>query len=593
MQIKNKEKIDFKHNLATYWTLLKGQRRYFFLIILLVFITAALELTTKFILKILVDQGTGYLEGVTTLAAYTHIVLILLLIFLGYIIIDALFTWLKLHYLYQVETQAIKNLKQRFFNHLIGLDYNFHTTHKTGSLISKLIRGGGAVEDLTDNLIFSIAPFIAQVIIVTFALSYFEKRAIIIVVLTSIVFIAYSWFINRLREKASLEENDTEDKEKAHIADIFTNFESIKYFGKEKSIGRHYEIIAEKTKQAQLKSWNYWKYMNNIQALILNISSILIIYPTIVKIFHHEATIGTLIFIYTTYTQLYGPLYGFSHGMRQFYRNMSNFQALFKYNKYTNTIKDQQHASKQPIKEGTINFSNIYFSYKQRKILNNFNLNIPKNKKIALVGPSGAGKSTIIRLLYRFYDLQEGNITIDEKNIKDYDQEHLRGELSIVPQECVLFDDTIWNNIKFSRPEATTKEVWQAIKFAQLDKTIKNFPQKEKTIVGERGIRLSGGEKQRVSIARALLAKKKILVLDEATSSLDSETEHDIQEDLKKLMQGKTTIIIAHRLSTIMHADKIIVLDKGKIVQEGKHAQLIRKPGLYKRLWNLQRGGYL
>ncbi|MBU1104215.1 MAG: ATP-binding cassette domain-containing protein, partial [Nanoarchaeota archaeon] len=214
-------------------------------------------------------------------------------------------------------------------------------------------------------------------------------------------------------------------------------------------------------------------------------------------------------------------------------------------------------------------------------------------ERVALVGYSGSGKTTLVKLLYRLYDVDKGKIFIDGKNIKEFKQESLRGELSIVPQECILFDDTIYNNILFSKPSATREEVFKAIKFSQLDKFIRGLPKKEKTIVGERGVKLSGGEKQRVSIARAILADKKILLLDEATSSLDSKTEWEIQSALKKLMQGRTSIIIAHRLSTIMHADKIVVMEKGKVVQLGKHRDLIDEHGVYKELWNLQKGGYI
>ena len=218
-------------------------------------------------------------------------------------------------------------------------------------------------------------------------------------------------------------------------------------------------------------------------------------------------------------------------------------------------------------------------------------MKIPEDKKIALVGLSGSGKTTIVKLLYRFYDIDSGQILIDGKDIRDFKQESLRGEMSIVPQECILFDDTIYNNVAFSKPSASKEEVMSAIKFAQLDKVIEKLPEKEQTIVGERGIKLSGGEKQRVSIARALLADKEILILDEATSSLDSETEFETQKDLNKLMKGRTSIIIAHRLSTIMNADRIIVLRNGKIIQSGKHSELVKEKGEYQRLWNLQKEG--
>ena len=220
-------------------------------------------------------------------------------------------------------------------------------------------------------------------------------------------------------------------------------------------------------------------------------------------------------------------------------------------------------------------------------------MRVPEGKKVALVGHSGSGKTTLIRLLYRLYDVDEGEILIDGRNIKDFKQESLRSELSIVSQECVLFDETIYNNILFSNPGAKRNEVMQAMKFAQLYKIVDTFQKKEKTIVGERGIKLSGGEKQRVSLARAILADKKILVLDEPTSSLDSKTESDIQKGMEELMKNRTSIIIAHRLSTIMNSDMIVVMEKGKIVQKGTHKQLIKKKGVYMELWNLQKGGYI
>ena len=225
--------------------------------------------------------------------------------------------------------------------------------------------------------------------------------------------------------------------------------------------------------------------------------------------------------------------------------------------------------------------------------MKDFNLKIKPEEKVALVGHSGCGKTTLVNLLNRLYDVDSGKILIEGNDIRDFKQESVRSETGIVPQECILFDDTIYNNIKFADPKASKKEILDAIKFAQLDKIIGNFPKKENTIVGERGVKLSGGEKQRVSIARAILANKKILVLDEATSALDSETEHEIQKSLQKLLQGRTSIIIAHRLSTIMSADRIIVMKNGKIIQQGRHEDLIKQQGEYKKLWNLQKGGYI
>jgi ATP-binding cassette subfamily B protein len=304
-------------------------------------------------------------------------------------------------------------------------------------------------------------------------------------------------------------------------------------------------------------------------------------------------TLGELTFIYTVYGNIVAPMFGFVYGIRGFYRAMADFQDLFEYGKLQNEIKDKYNAEKLKIKKGEIVFDNISFNYGKRKLFENFNLNIKPNEKVALVGHSGCGKTSLIKLLYRFYDLIGGRILIDGKDVKEVKQESLRSEMSIVPQEAILFDDTVYNNIAFANPSAKKEDVLKAIKFAQLDKIIENFPEKENTIVGERGVRLSGGEKQRVSIARAILANKKILVLDEATSALDSETEAEIQKDLKKLLEGRTSIIIAHRLSTIMNADRIIVMKQGKIIEQGNHEQLLKQNGEYYKLWALQKGGYI
>jgi len=425
------------------------------------------------------------------------------------------------------------------------------------------------------------------------SIMYFRFIPAIVVIFVAALFIGYSLVINKFREESQVEANLREDVEKGTISDIFMNIDSIKYFGKEYRIKGRYHKLSKKTRDGWIKTWDYFRLLDAGHAFVLALGMFFIVYFPVMSFLNGEMTLGTLVFIEGTYVLFIGPLFGFVYGIRGFYQSMADMESIFYYSKLENDVKDSTHAKDLKIRRGEIEFRNVSFKYKRKWIFKNFNLKIPADKKFALVGPSGSGKSTLLKLLYRLYDIQKGEILIDGKNIKDFKQESLRSELSIVPQECVLFDDTIYNNIRFSRPGADRKEVFKAIKFAQLDKIIKNFEKKEKTIVGERGVKLSGGEKQRVSIARALLANKHVLVLDEATSALDSETEHEIQKDLEHLMKGRTSIIIAHRLSTIMKADSIVVLDKGKIVQQAKHGQLIRKPGLYKRLWNLQKGGYL
>jgi ATP-binding cassette subfamily B protein len=414
------------------------------------------------------------------------------------------------------------------------------------------------------------------------------------IAVVAVSFIIYSYILQNKQHPHRLASNRAEDAEKAMVGDIFTNINSVKYFGKEKLIGKRFDVKTVDTTKKLLKFWSYFRIMMLGQIAIVASGTLALLYFPLMKFLAGDITLGAIVFIYTVYGNLMGPMWGFVHGMQGFYRSMADFQDLFQYGRIEKEIKDKPDSKNIDIKKGEIEFKNINFCYNhKRKVFNKFSLKIPEDKKYALVGHSGCGKSTLVNLLYRFYDVDGGAILIDDEDIKDFKQESLRGEMAIVPQECVLFDDTIWNNVKFSNPLASEKEIRKAIRFAQLDRVIADMPKKEKTIVGERGVKLSGGEKQRVSIARALLANKKILVLDEATSSLDSETEHEIQKDLEKLMRGRTSIIIAHRLSTIMHADKIIVMKKGEIVQTGTHRQLINQQGEYKKLWNLQKGGYI
>ncbi len=588
-----KIKIDFRYNLSVYWSLLKKYRFFFFGLLFLIFLLESTRVINKYLFKEVIDASTRFSTKALLLSKYTSILTIILLVFLAITIFNSAGYWLRMHMINLLDARLILDLKRKFFNHIIHLSYNFHSTHKTGSLISRIIRGGSAVERLTDVFVFNFAPLLFQFTIVAASLLFIGVIPALISFFVVVVFIAYSYFINNIQQKSNLQLNQAEDEEKANISDVFTNIDSIKYFGKENRIKSIYRKFAVKTRNALLKNWNYFRWLDSGQLLILGIGLVLLVWFSVTRFIAEDITIGTMVFLFTVFNNLFGPLFGFVHGMRNFYRSMADFQDLFKYAKIKNEIEDLPNAGKLKIVHGDIEFKNVSFKYKKRKIFSDFNLKIPRNKKIALVGPSGSGKTTLIRLLFRLYDVNSGAILIDGKNIKEFKQESLRSELSIVPQECVLFDDTIYNNIAFSNPKAKRKDVFRAMKFAQLLKIVNNFPKKEKTVVGERGVKLSGGEKQRVSIARAILADKKVLVLDEATSSLDSETEHEIQADLQRLMEGRTSIIIAHRLSTIMNADKIIVLDKGKIVQQGTHNQLIKEKGLYKKLWNLQKGGYI
>ena len=442
--------------------------------------------------------------------------------------------------------------------------------------------------------LFSSVKYFLQLIILTVTLIYLDITSAIIISITVVIFLTFSLTKQKKVDIMNKEKNAASDIERGNMADIFTNIESIKYFGKEIRIKNRYKNLSAETKKRSLKAWELWKGISAWQSIILSSGILALFFFSFRGFIAGNLTLGTLTFVYTTFLGIIGQLFGFIHGIRGFSRGMTDMQDLFDYGEVEKTVKDKKNAPKLIINKGEVEFRNITFKYLDgKKVFKNFNLKIPKNKIVALVGQSGCGKSTLVNLLYRLYDVQEGKILIDGKDIKNYQQESLRAEMAIVPQEAILFDDTIFNNLKFANPKATNQEIWQAMKFAQLDNFVKELPKKEKTIVGERGVKLSGGQKQRVSIARAILADKKILVLDEATSALDSETEWEIQKDLKKLMKGRTSIIIAHRLSTIMHADIIVVMKEGKILQKGTHRELITEGGEYAKLWEFQKGGFI
>jgi len=593
MKIEESKKVDYKFNFKIYFDLLKKYKWLFIIVLSIVLLNEAANVSDRFLFKIIIDNGTSYGTGAITRDLLLHALVLVAVLYLCLILLKATFRWSMLRMVNKLESDMINDLKIKFFNHILTLSHKFHTSNRTGSLISRLSRGGRAVERMTDTIVYNVAPLIFDLMIVSASLMFFDAITGVVLILTVVLFIIYSYSIQRVQRPTSIKANDVEDYEKGIVADIFTNIDSIKYFGKENYIKDKFKQISNDTRYWTKKNWDYFTWLDAGQAIILGLGTFFLLYFPLIKFIHNEISLGTIVFIYTIYGTLVGPLFGFVSGMREYFRVMADFDALFEYAKIEQEVKDKPNAFDPKIENGSVEFDNVTFNYGQRKIFKNFNLNIPKNKKIALVGHSGSGKSTLVKILYRLYDVDDGSIKIDGIDIRNMKQESIRSEMSIVPQECILFDDTIYNNVAFSRPEATKQEIMDAIKFAQLDKIIKEFPNQENTIVGERGVKLSGGEKQRVSIARAILANKKILVLDEATSSLDSETEYEIQNDLKRLMKNRTSIIIAHRLSTIMHADTIIVLKKGKIVQSGTHNQLIKQKGEYRKLWNLQKGGYI
>ncbi|MFA6064231.1 MAG: ABC transporter ATP-binding protein [archaeon] len=583
------EKVNYADNLRYYFTIAKPYWAYFVVVLVCIFAQTFMEVGQNYLFKLLVDSGGEFFAGNLLKEAFISLILFLAGVYFVSMLIQGFAKYYRMLWLNTFEVKMMFDVKKDIYDHLIGLSHNFHSTHRTGSLISKLNRSGKSIESLTDFITFQGSPLIIKVLVSFVAIAFFDLTSALIVLLACIVYILFSLYVLGIQQKVNVERNNAEDYEKGFISDTFTNIETIKNFGKEKRMGGIFSSIANKTLVKQLEFWNYYAWVDLGFVLIFGLGTLGLMYFTLSRTLLGEINVGSLVFIYASYSTLIMPLYEFMWGIRRSYEAMSDMQGIVEYKKISQEVADAKNANNLQIKHGEIEFKNVTFTYGRKDVIKDFNLKVKPKEKVALVGHSGAGKTTIVKLLYRLYDVKDGAVLVDGKDVRSVTQESLRQELSIVPQECVLFNDSIYNNVLFSSPNATRENVFRALKIAKLYDFVMDLPEKENTIVGERGIKLSGGEKQRLSIARAVLADKKILVLDEATSSLDSSTERAIQQELFDLMKGKTTIIIAHRLSTIMQADKIVVLEKGRIVEVGTHEELSNKKGIYKKLWELQK----
>jgi len=583
------EKINWKDNASYYYKLASPYWGLFAVIIFCIILQAVIELGHNYLFKLVVDYATDLSALKITQENFISSILFFAGVYFVSVLVLALARFCRIWWLNILEGKIMFDVKRDIFDHLIMLSHSFHTTHRTGSMISRLIRSSKSMETITDFLTYHGTPLVVKVVFSFAAIAFFDFSAGIIVLLASATFMVYCVFILEKQQRANLIRNEAEDYEKGFISDTFTNIETIKHFGKEKRMSNLFSEIANTTYDAYMKFWSYYSWIDSVFVIIFGAGTILLMYVTLSRVMAGELSVGSLVFIYASYTALIFPLFEFMWGVRRVYEAMSDMQSIVEYKKIKREVADAPNAKKIKISKGSIEFKGVSFTYGRKEVLTDFSLKINPNEKVALVGHSGAGKTTVVKLLYRLYDVKSGFVLVDGNDVRSLNQDSLRSELSIVPQECVLFNDTIYNNVLFSRPEASREEVFKALKVAKLYDFVSSLPEKEKTVVGERGIKLSGGEKQRLSIARAILASKKVLVLDEATSSLDSVTERDIQKGLFDLMKGKTTIIIAHRLSTIMRADKIVVMEKGKIIQVGTHSELSNKSGIYQKLWELQK----
>jgi ATP-binding cassette subfamily B protein len=491
----------------------------------------------------------------------------------------------------KVAMNAVRKLALITFEHMHLLSLRFHLERKTGGLTRVLERGRNAIETIVRLLLLQLLPTIVEVVLVAWVLfAHFDWRYVIVVLLTIALYIGLTFYATEWRIGIRRKMNDSDTDANAKAIDSLLNYETVKYFSAEEREAKRYDRSMARYEDASVKAYTSLALMNAGQAIVFSIGLTAAMVLCVYGIEGGTNTIGDFVMINAMMIQLYQPLTFMGMVYREIKQAVIDIETMFSILDRKPEIEDAAGAPPLKVRTGTIRFDNVSFSYEPaRRILKSLSFEVAAGRTVAIVGPSGAGKSTISRLLFRFYDVTGGRILIDGEDIRDVTQSSLRASIGMVPQDTVLFNDTIRYNIRYGRWDATDAEVEEAARLAQIDGFIRLAPRGYDTEVGERGLKLSGGEKQRVAIARTILKGPPILVLDEATSALDSHTERDIQDALDRVARNRTTLVIAHRLSTIVGADEILVLDQGMIVERGTHAELLAHGGLYASMWNRQR----
>jgi len=490
----------------------------------------------------------------------------------------------------QVGQNAVRTLAMRTFRHIHALSLRFHLERRTGGLSRIIERGTKAIEFLLRFSLFSIFPTIIELVLVAGILWWnFDWRYAAVTGVVITIYIAYTYWATERRTLIRREMNDKDTEANTKAIDSLLNYETVKYFGNEDHEARRYDKAIEGYEDAAIRTTTSLSMLNTGQTLIFTFGLIALMLMAANGVAQGALTVGEFVMVNAFMIQLSAPLNLLGSVYREIRQALVDMETMFTLISIDPEIKDTPDAKPLSVTGGAIRFDAVSFSYDpERGILKDVSFDVPAGKTVALVGPSGAGKSTISRILYRFYDVQEGSVTIDGQPIADVTQKSLRAIIGMVPQDTVLFNDTIRYNIRYGRPDATDAEVEEAARLAQISGFIAQLPNGFETMVGERGLKLSGGEKQRVAIARTILKNPPILLLDEATSALDSETEQGIQAALAAISKDRTTLIIAHRLSTVVDADEILVLDQGRIVERGNHQTLLAHAGAYADMWNRQ-----
>lgn len=491
----------------------------------------------------------------------------------------------------RVGQHAVRQLAFRTFKHMHKLSLRFHLERRTGGLSRIIERGTKGIEIIVRFTILNTAPTILEFALTAAVFAYAYGWSYVAVI-AAVVWL-YSWFTVhasdwRINIRKEMNESDNEANTKA--IDSLLNFETVKYFGNEEMEARRFDDSMRLYESAATKTWTSLGWLNFGQGLIFGTGMTIVMVMSALEVQRGNQTIGDFVFINVMLMQLSVPLNFIGFVYREIRQGLADIEQMFDLLSVEEEIVDAPDAKQLEVSNGVIRFDNVDFFYDaERAILKGVDFEVPAGQTVAIVGPSGAGKSTISRLIYRFYDVTGGSITIDGQDVREVTQHSLRAAVGMVPQDTVLFNDTIRYNIRYGRPDATDEEVEDAARLAQIHNFIVDLPDGYDAMVGERGLKLSGGEKQRVSIARTILKGPPILILDEATSALDTMTEQDIQTALKLVSKDRTTLVIAHRLSTVVDADQIIVLGEGSIVERGTHNELLEHDGVYSSMWNRQR----
>ena len=490
----------------------------------------------------------------------------------------------------KVGQRALRKVGLETFQHIHALSLRYHISRKTGGLSRVMERGVKGVAFLLRFLLFSIGPLVLQLVMITIALAaFYDARYVSVIAVAVIAYVWFTFVVTEWRVKIRKEMNDQDNDANQKAIDSLLNFETVKYFGAETREANRYDKAMAGYEVAALKTSNSLGVINIGQALIINSALVVVMIMSALEVSSGKASVGDFVTVNAFIMQVMMPLNFLGFVYRETRQALVDMSEMFRLLEQPAEVLDKSGAPSLQVKGARIELRDVHFAYDpERKILKGVSLQVPAGKTLAIVGPSGSGKSTIGRLLFRFYDVSSGALLVDSQDVRNVTQASLHNAIGVVPQDTVLFNDTIYYNIAYGRADATQADIEEAAKAAQIHDFVKSLPLGYNTTVGERGLKLSGGEKQRVGIARTLLKNPPILLLDEATSALDTETEHEIQESLITMGQGRTVLIIAHRLSTVVHADQIVVLEQGKVVEQGSHDELLSKEGRYSHLWNLQ-----